>query len=84
MGSSRLPSLNQAQMLKVLKRLGCNPVVNAKGKSRGKGSHVALRGPSGRPVIVQDENLPPTYVATIIKQLEISEDDFLAAYLRKR
>ncbi len=83
MGSSRLPSLKQAQMLKVLKRLGVKPVVNEKGRSRGKGSHVAVRAPSGRRSLVQDDNLPPSFVATILKQLGISEDDFLAAYHKR-
>jgi predicted RNA binding protein YcfA (HicA-like mRNA interferase family) len=79
MGSANLPTVTQARMIRALGRLGLEPIKNSQGRSRGKGSHVAFRGPNGRPVIVQDDRLPPSYVLTILKQLGIDEQTFLDA-----
>jgi predicted RNA binding protein YcfA (HicA-like mRNA interferase family) len=65
-------------MLRALARLGVEEVVNAKGARRGKGSHAAVRAPNGRRSIVQHQDLPPHFVATILKQLDIDQKDFLA------
>ena len=61
-------------MLRVLARLG------VENNGTGKGSHVGVTAASGHRSLVQDSDLPPTYIATILKQLHISEDDFLRAY----
>jgi predicted RNA binding protein YcfA (HicA-like mRNA interferase family) len=66
-------------MVRTLRKLGLEPLTNSKGQSRGKGSHVAFRGPSGRPVIVQNDDLPPSFVKTILNQLGIDEQTFLDA-----
>jgi predicted RNA binding protein YcfA (HicA-like mRNA interferase family) len=79
MGSSNLPSLSQARIMKALGKLGYPPMKNTKGASRGKGGHQCVRGPSGRPVVIQSGTLPPTFLATILKQLGIAEQDFLDA-----
>lgn len=65
-------------MLKILARLD---VVET---GHGKGSHVGVRGPTGQRSLVQDKNLPPSFVATILKQLGIDEEQFLAAANKRR
>jgi predicted RNA binding protein YcfA (HicA-like mRNA interferase family) len=79
MGRSKLPTCSQARVVRALRKLGLQPLTNSQGKSRGKGSHVAFRGPNGRPVIVQDGDLPPSFVKTILNQLGIDEQTFLDA-----
>lgn len=71
MGSAGLPTLSQKRVLKALARLD----VHDNGK--GKGSHIGVTGPTGRRSLVQYGQLPGAYIATILKQLEISVEDFL-------
>lgn len=72
MGSGGLPDgLSQARILRTLKRLGCEE------NGTGKGSHVGVTAPNGQRTIVMDASFRPLELRTLLKQLEISPEDFL-------
>jgi len=70
---SRLPIVNFKTMDKLLDELGFSP-------ARRKGSHVFYRHPDGRTTTVpnhQGRDLARPLIREILKDIEISPDDFI-------
>lgn len=54
-------------------------------KSRQKGSHATLRHPDGRRTVVPihpGKDISPHLLADVLKQIGVSEDEFLAALMK--
>ncbi|MEX2289707.1 MAG: hypothetical protein WD794_05200 [Mycobacteriales bacterium] len=75
MSSPKLPELTQARILRALAKLDVHPVR----KGAGKGSHCYVVGPDGRRSNVMAHKHARSEVATVLKQLGISHEDFLNA-----
>ena len=75
---SRLPVVSPRKMCRVLESLGFELV-------RQKGSHLFYRHPDGRATVVPfhaGEDLGRGLVRSILKDIELSRDDFIALLKR--
>lgn len=70
---SRLPTLSARKVCHVLEKLGFEPI-------RQKGSHIFYRHSDGRSTVVpihRGEDLGRGLLRSIIREIEISRDEFL-------
>ena len=70
---SRLPTLSARKVCRVLENLGFEPI-------RQKGSHIFYRHPDGRLTVIpmhQGEDLGRGLLRSIIREIEISRDEFM-------
>jgi len=70
---SRLPTLPPRKVCRALEKLGFEPI-------RQKGSHIFYRHPDGRSTIIpmhHGEDLGRGLLRSIIREIEISRDEFL-------
>ena len=71
---SKLPVLKPAELVRLLERLGFQRI-------RQKGSHLYLRHPDGRATVVpmhKGADLPPGLLRSILQDVELTRDAFLA------
>ncbi len=76
---SRIPPLHPRKMCRLLERLGFEAI-------RQKGSHIYYRHPDGRATVVpyhSGEDLGRGLVRSILKDVELSRDDFLKLLHRR-
>jgi predicted RNA binding protein YcfA (HicA-like mRNA interferase family) len=75
-GNRDLPQLSQAEVVKLLCRLGCVEL-----KGRGKGSHVVLRPPgNGRSLTIPKGTVKRSLLGQQIKQAGLTNEQFIEAW----